>query len=150
MSVSLDTLINDHSKKMYSAHKVTVSVNCHLPQTNCFIIIFINVAYKCSRGGKTGEVFSFSFFLSDSAVSTHAPSSALQEIRKEKRLTAQFHKTPPRHHFIFSQPFFSFIYLFHCLLKNKQSDNSGSFSGNLSFLLPCYALLSPCKRFNPS
>lgn len=57
----------------------------------------------------------FFFFLSDSAVSTHAPSSALQEIRKEKRLTAQFHKTPPRHHFIFSEPphppFFSaFIY----------------------------------------
>lgn len=63
-------------------------------------------------------------FLSDSAVGTHAPSSALQEIRKEKRLTAQFHKTPPRHHFIFSEPFFSpaFIY-FIVFLKNKLSDN---------------------------
>lgn len=65
---------------------------------------------KCLQSGKRGEVFLFLFFLSDSAVSTHAPSSALQEIRKEKRLTAQFHKTLPRHHFIFSEPFFSFIY----------------------------------------
>lgn len=51
------------------------------------------------------------FFLSDSAVSTRAPSSALQEIRKEKRLTAQFHKTPPRHHFIFSEPFFFHLFI---------------------------------------
>lgn len=61
------------------------------------------------------------FLLSDSAVSAHAPSSALQEIRKEKRLTAQFHKTPPRHHFIFSQPFFSF-HLFISLSFEKQTE----------------------------
>lgn len=63
-------------------------------------------------------------FLSDSAVSAHAPSSALQEIRKEKRLTAQFHKTPPRHHFIFSEPFFFFppFHLFISLSFEKQTE----------------------------
>lgn len=104
---------------MYSARKDMVSVNCHLPQTNCFIIIFINVALEMLvRWKNRRSLFSpppSFLFLSDSAVSAHAPSSALQEIRKEKRLTAQFHKTPPRHHFIFSEPFFffpslSFIY----------------------------------------
>lgn len=88
-----------------------------------------------------------SFFflsLSDSAVSAHAPSSALQEIRKEQRLTAQFHKTQPRRHFIFSQPFFR-NYIFHYwLLRNKQSDNGPFFQ----VIYPsCRALL---LRFNPA
>lgn len=100
------------------------------------LLIYLWMLVKTLTRLKREKSFSC-VFLSDSAVSTHAPSSALQEIRKEKRLTAQFHKTPPRHHFIFSEPFFSSIYLFHCLLKNKQSDKSSSFSGNLSGL-PCY------------
>lgn len=69
--------------------------------------------HKSACDVETGILLFFSQFLSDSAVSTRAPSSALQEIRKEKRLTGQFHKTQQRHHFIFPQPFSFSIYLFH-------------------------------------
>lgn len=49
-------------------------------------------------------IYFIDFYLSDSAVSACAPSLARQEIRKEQRLTAQFHKTPPCRPFIFPRP----------------------------------------------
>lgn len=77
-------------KKRPTVTKDVAPVSRHSPQANCFVIIFMNA----------GESFSPPLFLSDSTVGTHAPSSALQEIRTEKRLTAQFHKTPPSFHFL--------------------------------------------------
>lgn len=99
------------------------------------VILYLEMSLK-----NVCEVNYFSF--SHSAVSAHAPSFSLQEIRKEKRLTAQFHKTPPRYHFIFSQTFFS-LFISLLFFENRQSDNSGHFLGNLSLLPWRRTLLSP-------
>lgn len=117
--------MNDRILKTHRAHRVKVSVRAVCPKL-IVSLLYLETWHKnaCDVGKR--KVFFFFFILSDSAVSTHAPSSALQEIRREKRLTAQFHKTQPRHHFIFSEPiFFLFIYLFYCFLGKKSKRKGG-------------------------
>ncbi len=92
-------------KKHYSAHKVVVSVNCHLPQTNCFIIIF-----KMLGRWKKRSLLFFLFFY-QIQLSAHMLHH-LRSRKLERRNVWQHNFTKHRHAIIsFSlNLFFSFIY----------------------------------------